>query len=62
MYIVKVILSLVVNLDWQLRQFSVNNIFLHGDLVEEVYMDPYLRFTPKGGKVCKQKKTLYGLK
>ena len=59
---VKVILSLVVNLDWPLRQFDVKNVFLHGDLLEELYMDPPLGFTPKWGKKCKLKKALYRLK
>lgn len=59
---VRVILSLAVNLDWPLRQFDVKNAFLHGDLIEEVYMDPPPGFTPKEAKVCKLKKALYGLK
>ncbi|KAI9200598.1 hypothetical protein LWI28_010300 [Acer negundo] len=62
MNIVRVILSLAVNLDWSLRQFDVKNAFLHGDLIEEVYMDPPPGFTPKEAKVCKLKKALYGLK
>ncbi|RVW86961.1 hypothetical protein CK203_043481 [Vitis vinifera] len=44
---ITVIHSLVVNLDWPLRQFDVKNVFLHGDLLEELYMDPPLGFTPK---------------
>ena len=36
---VRVLLSLVANLDWLLLQFDVNNVFLHGDLDEEIYMD-----------------------
>ncbi|KAI9178342.1 hypothetical protein LWI28_025344 [Acer negundo] len=59
---VRVILSLTVNLDWPLQQFDVKNVFLHGDLIKEVYMDPPSGFTPKEAKVCKLKKALYGLK
>ena len=53
MNIVRVILSLAVNLDWSLRQFDVKNAFLHHDMLEEVYMDHPSWFTPKEGKVCK---------
>ena len=59
---VRVILSLVINLDWSLKQFDLKKAFLHGDLLEEVYMDPPPGFTPKEGKVCRLKKALYGLK
>ena len=40
-------------------QFDVKNAFLHGDLLEEVYMDPSPGFTPKEGKVCRLKKALW---
>ncbi|RVW22589.1 Retrovirus-related Pol polyprotein from transposon RE2 [Vitis vinifera] len=36
---VRVLLSLAANLDWPLQQFYVKNVFLHGELSEEVYMD-----------------------
>ena len=62
---IRVLLSLTTNLDWSLQQFDVKNTFLHGELSEEVYM-----YLPPGcmipevhcRKVCKLKKSLYGLK
>ena len=57
---IRVLISLAANLNWSLRQFDVKNTFLNGT-IDEVYMDP-----PPGIKctdrVCKIKKTLYGLK
>lgn len=41
---IRVLLSLVANLDWPLQQFNVKNAFLHRDLEEEVYMDVPPRF------------------
>ncbi|CAL2257241.1 unnamed protein product [Prunus armeniaca] len=37
--IVCVLLSLAASRDWPLLQFDVNNVFVHGDLKEEIYMD-----------------------
>ena len=62
---VRVLLSLAANLDWPLQQFDVKKDFLHGELSKEVYID-----LPPGcmiqevhcQKVCKLKKSLYGLK
>ncbi|RDX65213.1 hypothetical protein CR513_56143, partial [Mucuna pruriens] len=36
---VSVIISLVAHFGWNLQQFDVKNVFLHGDLEEEVYME-----------------------
>ncbi|CAL2278360.1 unnamed protein product [Prunus armeniaca] len=36
---IRVLLYLSANLDWPLHQFDVKNVFLHGDLKEEVYMN-----------------------
>lgn len=35
---IRVLLSLVANLDWELYQLDIKNAFLNGDLDEEVYM------------------------
>ncbi|RVW48679.1 Retrovirus-related Pol polyprotein from transposon RE1 [Vitis vinifera] len=62
---IRVLLSLAANLDWPLQQFDVKNVFLHGELSEEVYMDlpPGCMVSEKQcQKVCKLKKSLYGLK
>ena len=62
---VRVLLSLAANLDWSLQQFNVKNVFLHGELSEEVYMNlpPGCMVSEKQcQKVCKLKKSLYGLK
>lgn len=61
---VKILLSLAANYNWQLQQFYVKNAFLHGDLEEEIYMKvpPGFGGPLKANKVCRLKKTLYGLK
>lgn len=59
---VRIILSLVSNLDQSLQQFDVKIAFLHSDMMEEVYMDLSLGFTSKEAKIYKLKKALYGLK
>ena len=37
-------ISLVASYDWDLHQLDIKNVFLHGDLQEEVYMEEPPRF------------------
>ncbi|KAK9127994.1 hypothetical protein Syun_016791 [Stephania yunnanensis] len=74
---IRVLLSVAANQDWPLLQFDVKNVFLHGELEEDVYMDlpPSIsKFQKRVGidvpsnglvsttMVCKLNKALYGLK
>lgn len=61
---VRVVLSLAVSKGWPLRQMDVSNAFLHGDLIEEVFMSQPEGFVVPGAehKVCKLKNALYSLK
>jgi hypothetical protein len=61
---VRTLIFCAINFGWSLHQLDVKNAFLHRDLEEEVYMENPLGFENNQtlGKVCKLKKSLYGLK
>ena len=61
---VRLLLSMVAMRSWPLFQLDIKNVFLHGDLVEEVYMEQPPGFIAQGesGLVCKLRRSLYGLK
>ena len=58
------LLSMVVMRSWLLFQLDIKNVFLHGDLAEEVYIEQPPGFVAQGesGLVCKLRCSLYGLK
>ena len=61
---IHLLFSMVVMRSWPLYQLDIKNAFLHGDLVEEVYMEQPLGFVAQGefGLVCRLRLSLYGLK
>jgi hypothetical protein len=61
---VRIIMVVAARLDLELHQLNIKTAFLNRDLKEEIYMDQPDGFQIKGqeGKVCRLKKSLYGLK
>ena len=63
MTMVRTILAIAASQSWQLHQMDVKNVFLHGDLQEEIYMKlPSGMTNSSPHDVCKLKRSLYGLK
>jgi hypothetical protein len=62
MTIVRVLLSVAVNQGWSLYQMDVHKAFLHGELEEEVFMNPGHPQSHSTNLVCKLHKSIYGLK
>ena len=59
---IRTILSLAVNMDWELTQMDVKGAYLNGQLEEEVFMRQPEGFEDGTNRVCRLIKTLYGLK
>lgn len=61
---IRLVLAIVVNCNWPLRQLDVSNAFLHGYLKEDIYMQqpPSYVDPVHPHYICKLHKSLYGLK
>lgn len=66
---VKLLFALATKQNWHLAQLDVNNVFLNGDLKEDVYINMPLGYMYQqkdiqhpGKLVCRLHKAIYGLK
>ncbi|PHT78261.1 hypothetical protein T459_16313 [Capsicum annuum] len=64
MVAVRSVITVAMVKHWLVIQMDVHNAFMHGDLIEDVYMTLPSGFYRQGkvGKVCKLQTSLYGLK
>jgi hypothetical protein len=61
---VRAMIAVATSRGWVLHQMDVKNVFLHGELQEEVYLDQPLGYEDMSHPdyVCRLYKALYGLK
>jgi hypothetical protein len=59
---IRLALSIVVARGWEVHHMDVKNAFLHGDLLEDIYMEHPPGFMHASSLVCRLKKSLYGIK
>ncbi|GKC79304.1 ribonuclease H-like domain-containing protein [Tanacetum coccineum] len=60
---VRCFINMAIQKSWNIFQMDVNNAFLYGDFIEDVYMIPHPgSFNKNEKRFCKLVKSLYGLK
>ncbi|KAM2407389.1 hypothetical protein ACFX1X_026583 [Malus domestica] len=61
---IRVVIALVVQMEWTIHQLDVKSAFLHGEINEEVFVEQPHGYVQRGKehKVYKLRKALYGLK
>jgi hypothetical protein len=56
------LLDMVYVRKWSISQFDVKNVFLNGELCEDIYTHPPSGYSIPEGMVCHLRHSLYGLK
>lgn len=59
---IRFLIALAAKLNLHIHQMDAVTAYLNGELKEEIYMNQPERFNDSSGRVCKLKKSLYGLK
>ena len=59
---VRTLIAVAATSSWTISRMDVKNTFIHGDLHEEVYMQPPPGVDAPPGYVCRLRRALYGLK
>jgi len=61
---IRIVLSIALHLNWEVRQLDINNAFLNGNLKENVFMHQPKVYTDSTelGHICKLNKEIYRLK
>ena len=59
---VRTLIAVAATSSWTISQMDVKNAFLHGDLHEEVHMQPPPGVDAPSGYVYRLRRALYGLK
>lgn len=59
---IRIIPSIALHKQWNIRQLDVNNAFLNAILHEEIYIEQPQGYKKKSNLICKLNKALYGLK
>ena len=59
---IRLLFGLAVEKDWEIRQIDVKTAYLHGDLDEEIYMEPPEGLDIPDGMVLRLDKAIYGLR
>lgn len=59
---VRALIAVAISKQMKLRHFDIKTAFLYGTLQEEVYLEQPEGFNDGSGRVCRLKRSLYGLK